>query len=346
MNVSFQYSDFYGYVNKSLISDLNNLCTYVDENKQLLNLDLDTWNKSRDCISDQLSRVSKNFTWNSYYTNNERIFLRWVKGDVDRRLFLGVDPNTNLQKYPYGREAFLCTNFSLMTESSLVRKDTAYMLKLIKNWKHTYDRYGCSNSSVNILVGSNKFSFPLLANDVIQSIFFALVISGAGFVALIFLFTFDIMLTVVGTLLMILTIIVTLLFVNNFVSTIVDLLDIVVLVAIIGNLVDFPVHSILDFRNKRLCEDDDSIQSRTNTFKTFYMRIAEIPITLFYPMLLMIICSIPLLFATFILLQKFGVYTIIISIVSYTCTVLLLSLILPLTFQTHCYDYMFRRSWM
>jgi hypothetical protein len=212
------------------------------------------------------------------------------------------------------------------------------------HWKDAFMNHGCTNNSVNIIIGSEKFSFPILANEVLLSIELAIIISGLGFVVLLFAFTADVVLTAVGVIIMTLTIIASLNLVTYFGSATVDLLDIVVLVAVIGMVVDFPIHTIITHRNKRLAHESSQ---RSDSIMSYFMELSEAPLSLVYPFILIIISGIPLLFATFILLSKFGLYTIVIGFVSFVSTSAILASILPITIRTNIIDrvcdYMTRR---
>lgn len=135
-------------------------------------------------------------------------------------------------------------------------------------------------------------------------------------------------------------------------SATVDLLDVVVLIAIIGIVVDLPIHMILHYQQEREIENREKATKQatleedervgrvvpkplsavsTALDKTNrYMRLS-----LFQLLILTLISGIPLLFATFLLLQKTGQYIVIIAIASYGFTVLVLPYLLALGCQTN-----------
>lgn len=343
VSVSFSSTDFQGYIDGNMFDDLKNLCLYVNSHRSMLNID-PSWNMSTDCIYNQLSRAALLQGKQYNYSQNQMVLLKWAYNDVPMAgTLLGINGDA---KYIYGVPTFICANFSLMTKSSILQTNTKYTLKLMDHWKDAFTNHGCSNSSVNIIIGSEKFSFPILANEVLVSIELAIIISGLGFVVLLFVFTADIILTVVGVAIMTLTIVVSLNLAIYYGSGRVDLLDIVVLVAVIGMVVDFPIHTIINHRNERLVHES-SRRLSSYGFMSYFQELGEVPISILFPLILITISGIPLLFATFILLSKFGLYTIIIGFVSFGCTSAILAPILPITIRTNIihgvYDYMIKQ---
>jgi hypothetical protein len=112
-----------------------------------------------------------------------------------------------------------------------------------------------------------------------------------------------------------------------------DLLDVVVLIAIIGIVVDLPIHVILHYQHLRSIEKAEDIDQKIRHRRLIesssirevsvalsstnrYMRFSLLQL-----LVLTLICGIPLLFATFVLLQKTGEYLVIIAIVSYVFSI-------------------------
>ena len=115
----------------------------------------------------------------------------------------------------------------------------------------------------------------LLASEVLFSIELAAVISAAGFVVLLCVFTSsDIALTLLGTLAMFVIIAISICIHEYFFPGDFDLLDIVVLIAIMGMAVDFPIHYLMEFiisrqhyhtKKENEDEDEDNDGERSNS---------------------------------------------------------------------------------
>lgn len=137
-------------------------------------------------------------------------------------------------------------------------------MKLSDRWTNAFNKHGSNNAkkyNLPIIIGSTEFTFPMLASEVLFSIELSTIISVAGFIFLLFVFTkADIGLTLLGTLAMITIIAVSVciheyVFVGEF-----DLLDIVVLIAVMGMAVDFPIHFLMEFVNER---DKEELKKRS-----------------------------------------------------------------------------------
>lgn len=210
------------------------------------------------------------------------------------------------------------------------------------------NRYG-----VPITVGSSDFTYPILAIEVYNSIILACIISVAGFFGLLWLFTYsDFALILLGTLSMILILVVVLCVHLVFFSNVVDLLDIVVLVAVISMMVDFPVHVILFYQNAREKEKKDK-QIDFSSGETTSAKAISIPVSstsqymrfaLLGPVILSILSAIPLLFASLQILRKTGQYIIILSATSYVFSVVLMPFLLGLSCSTKFCSYFFNNQ--
>jgi len=158
-----------------------------------------------------------------------------------------------------------------------------------------------------------------LASEVLSSVKFAVIISISSFITLILLFTMNIVLTIVGTICMAAIFSIALCLKLKLVDSIFDLLDIVVLIAVIGMLVDFPIHVLLKV----------NAQSERRT-KTLSSTLYNLRKSIVYPLILVCISGWPLLSADLILLRKTGIYIIIISIISYATSLYIMPILLEL----------------
>jgi hypothetical protein len=210
-------------------------------------------------------------------------------------------------------------------------------------------------------VGSEAFEFPILAQEVLVSIELAIIISIAGFVGLIFIFTWSISLTIIGSCTMAAILIVALGLKLTLFSPVFDLLDVVCLVSTIGMLVDFPIHILLHFfdltNNLRF---DTSLESMMIPFGAFIqpremskqackhgnpdlltslkLTIKCLSFALFFPLVLIIGSSVPLTKALFVLLSKTGEYILLLVVSSYLLSLTLYSMMLFLSYRISSCD--------
>lgn len=201
------------------------------------------------------------------------------------------------------------------------------------------------HDDISLIVGSSSFTLPILALEVLHSILLSLIISIVGFIGLLFVFTLNISISLLGTLSMISIVAVSILLHIHFFSITIDLLDVIVFIAIIGIIVDFPIHLISHFQlesyHHRIYQDFGldymSIFLRSRLMKSFdpvlssisfYMRHA-----LLGPTILAILMSLPLLLAQFQIVVKIGQYIMITTIVSYIIATIFLPAMLGLSFN-------------
>lgn len=370
VNVTFSGQTFSSYVNHGLINDLQNFCNYVNSNRVLLNIN-PAWNMASDCIYNQY-----NSTYNSippFFRNVTNTLLYWASLSTTSSKLLGVeDTNSNTPLVPPVRITWICANFSARTYvSSLI--DNPDLAEDIQNhWEDAIDSVGSQYASqygVEVIVASEEFSFPLLAKEVLLSIILAILISTIGFFGLLVWFSWvDIFLILLGTLGMIAIFAIAICCHLYIFSATIDLLDVVVLIAILGIVVDLPIHYILHYmmerdrrrhlkrrwkRKQRLLtnshEDHNQSESEGEDEDEFifYEKEKELSLnpalhetnqymrfSLLHLLVLTLICGIPLLFATFVLLQKTGQYIVIIAIVSYLFSIFILPYLLAFGFRT------------
>jgi predicted RND superfamily exporter protein len=105
---------------------------------------------------------------------------------------------------------------------------------------------------------------------------------------------------------------------------------VVVLIAVVGLLVDFPIHMILRFQNEYK-------QNNERKWKTF----SELRYALAFPLILAILSGIPLLNTSLILIRKTGEYIIVLSLVSYSVSVF----ILPNMLRFYCHHFYLKSSY-
>ena len=319
----YDINNFYNYTKEGLANDLNMLCKIVENKRNSLDIS-PTWNMTRDCIDFQLKEINKTFPELSM---DEQIKIWAQKSQLTRGFMLG----TSFKFIPL----WICTNFTLTSPIPSLSSNIKYTKRIISKWSEMFsdnDDTMASKFNVNILVTSEAFSYPLLAAAVIDSITFAGIVSVAGFIGLILIFTFDFILTIIGAITMISIFSISLFIKLNFISPLFDLLDVVVLIAVVGMLVDFPIHMILRFQNEY-----KQTTNNERKWKTF----SELRYALAFPLTLAILSGIPLLKTSLILIRKTGEYIIVLSLVSYSVS----AFILPNILRFYCHHLYLKSSY-
>jgi len=316
VGTSYNSNSFVSYVEDGLMPDLMKLCSYVNSSRDALGID-PSWDMHKDCLWHQLSAVMSTYRIQQV----SQALLLWAAKDSGANgNMLGVNASF--------APAWLCMQFTPYTQGNSAL-DGGGAHHLINQWNDVF----LSNSpraqsiGVPILVGSNTFAIDILAAEVLYSVELATIISVAGFVGLIFLFTCDVSIVTAGAFVMILVTITTLCLHLIFFTNVVDLLDIVVFIAIIGIIVDFPIHLIEHFLIQQSVSENASVHELRSCFPSVFHAIEDtlffMSRALFGPMLMTVISGIPLLFATLSLLRKTGEYMILMIISSYTITLLI-----------------------
>lgn len=257
---SFNSASFGKYSSSStgLVSDFQNLCAYVDNNRDYLNVN-PNWNRSIDCIYSQYTQALNSLGSAPHTVTNA--LLKWAGTTSTSGSLLGVYSTNST---PYLSPLWVCANFSLRSYISSLQSNPSFVSGIKDKWQDAFtgtysggpgsnaDKYG-----VSIVVGSNDFAYPILAEELVISIELAIIISIAGIVFLLMIFTFmDVGMIILGTVAMVATLIVTVCCHIYFFIRVVDLLDVVVLVALMSMIVDFPIHCLLYFMVERQKAND------------------------------------------------------------------------------------------
>jgi len=256
ISVSFDRSIFEDYVDTSIIGegfvqDITSLCSYVESEREYLQIH-PTWNRSIDCIDSQYFAALASLH-PSYPPTERNALLQWARSSVTAGSLLGTQ---SISTSPYLTPLWVCANFSLRSYGlSSLQADPAYAAAVSEKWQQAFVNNGARfafKMRVPLLVGSSDFAYPLLAQELKTSIELAVLISVSGIVLLLVLFTLcDVGLVVLGSLAMVTTLAVTVCLHIYLFTAVLDLLDIVVLVALMSMIVDFPIHCLLYFSSKR-----------------------------------------------------------------------------------------------
>ena len=339
------------------------------------------WNKTTDCISDQIQRANQSLLaldelslaelirtlYQSYGTSlnstlsvdySSLLLLYWASNSVTSGNLLGIESRGNTYT-----PTWICANFSIRSYVSSLDAHPGAASEIYHRWNTAFQSYGNNYAmkyKVPVIIGSQAFTVPILAQEVLDSIIIAGIVSVSGFVGCILLFTWRVSVTILGSLLIAEVAILTICFHKVIIPMTFDLLDVVVIVAIVGMLVDFPAHIILFIlrkrqqpMNKRSSDDHSDILAEDIASVTIKVKEGDVKYNskecwpgiddifvhdglyagklLLMPTILILSVSIPLCFATFVLLQKTGQYMIVLSVTSYICSILLLPYLLLLT---------------
>lgn len=370
---TWKWQSFLPYVSSgAFMTDMNSVCNYVDANQATLNVK-SGWNKIRDCVYSQIifanqtllkelqispstvSSFAVQFWGSAYGTNpqfiksfwSELVLLYWA--DLTKQPSnLGVDyayPVFNGTQVNSGvlMPVWVLTNFSVSNPVASLTTSLSTAFNMISVWNTAIAGQSSQTNadSVQIIVASSAFQFPILAQEVLRSIELALIISIVGFIVLIFLFTWNLSLTVLGTVCMFSVLVITLGLKLSLFSPVFDLLDVACLVAVIGMLVDFPIHLML-----HLFHTTDSLQfitwfalrlgrvasySHQALAESVYISSRYSVFALFFPLVIILASSTPLLPAYFSLIAKIGEYILLLVMASFIFTLLLFSLMLFLS---------------
>ena len=278
--------------------------------------------------------------------------IEWGATNVVTAALIGLEETVPGDMHSY-TPVWVCGNFSLQANVSSLDADTGLVKELKNRWDNVLTDQGALGAEyygVSTVSGSNDFTFPLLAAEVLISVELAAVISVSGFIFLLVVFTgADGSLSVVGTVSMVSILVLSFYCHLQFVTDTVDLLDIVVLIAITGMVVDFPCHVIMEYQHSTATATATTTTTNTTGDGTvaqskpgvcacavawlpepLVRSSAYISRALIAPLILTVIAGIPLLFATFQLLRKTGQYMIILGIVSYAYCITVLPLLLSL----------------
>ena len=168
------------------------------------------------------------------------LILYWGQSSDTNAQLIGINTNIDINSNTQ-QPIWICMNINALSYVTSFLSNTQLANTLIIRWTNLYQTYN-NNNNVNTIVGSSSFSLAILAAEVLKSIELAGIISICGFIGLIFIFTyFHITETFIGTLIMIAIMITTICLHLWFFNKVIDLLDIVVIIAIIGMIVDLPV---------------------------------------------------------------------------------------------------------
>lgn len=270
VDLSFDVPAFRNYMHDTqygLLSDMQSLCDYVESNRDYLNVNPD-WDASTECIYQQYEATAQSDFMQSLPKADQTVsntLLYWASQSITSGALLGVQKNTTavpIPGLPYALDiTFVCANFSVQSTVSNMLAHPDLAVTLNSRWQSAFEAHSSSSSAslsslgkvegspsynIPIISGSDEFTFPLLASEVLSSIILATIISVCGFVGLLGLFSFfDVSTMIFGTYTMLYVLAVAFCIHLYAFDATVDLLDIVVLIAVVGMVVDFPVHFLM-----------------------------------------------------------------------------------------------------
>jgi len=269
VQVTWNKDVFHDYVvGGGLLDDVSSLCEYVDHHRSYLNVH-PQWNKTTDCISDQIQQANQTLlsfekynladllgtinpssaSFTAANADASLLLLYWASLTMTSGYLLVVESSGDSNA-----PIWICANFSLRSYVSSLNSNPKTASEIYSRWRSAFSDYGSASArkyQVPVIVGSQAFTVPMLAEEVLNSIIFAGIVSVSGFVGCILLFTWSLSVTAMGSLLIVEVAAITICVHQIIVATAFDLLDVVVIVAIVGMLVDFPAHVLLYVVHKR-----------------------------------------------------------------------------------------------
>lgn len=320
-------STFAPYAEIGLLADVAILCNYLTENRNSLEITM----TAEDCIYNELMAATSDVV--SIY---ERISL-WLEKSPDRFFQLGVEsaydapgnfgPNNELML------SWLCQPISCASNVSSFLDNPRHALTMINRWDHVvYEISSCSAAKMHVasITGSEEWLFPLLSDQLVQSLFISSVLSLFGSLSLLFIATWNLKLSLLIGASMIVVILVSILLHSLIYSSLIDLIDIVVLLSFVGIIVDYPTHMAIHYHQEVLCKQrgDRLSARRSGTIMSAFENrksFGNMRAALLGPALTTIFAAVPLLQADFTLISKAGEYVVIMCV----CTYLYVALVMP-----------------
>lgn len=355
--LALKYSSrtFQPYVEDGLVGDMRELCNYVNDTRDALNIHPD-WQADRDCIFQQYQEAATSSSIRSRPASERTVtntLLYWAEQSAVSSDLLGVEfiPGVSGTRTPtddFFRPIWLCANFSLRSYVSSLDSDESLVADLRSSWDEAFIKVGAENASaqsISSMVTTYEFTYPILAQELSPSIQFSGIGVVVGFTGLLLICTgCDCCMSFFGALGMIIIIALTVCLHIYFSSDVVDYLDVVALLVSVAYAVDIPVHFVFYYITARVNYNAKELDYTERTLSPAlaatnrYVRIA-----FFVPMTMSIIAGLPILFSDFQVAKKAGQFIIIISLCSYIFTVLFLPYMLAFGCRTYiceklCYE--------
>jgi hypothetical protein len=321
----FSYDGFKDYMalnNQGLLGDMLSVCDYVDSHKDYLSVHPD-WNRSRDCIHDQVMKV--------YDSSYFHVYNR-SKTVANTLIFWGTQVDTapsmvGLYSNATGGDTvpvWVCANFTGRTYLRTFHDDMSYGTEMRQRWENAFYKHGRANAKANgvpVAVGSTAFTFPLLGLYITAQIQYQAMVFILGFPVLLLLFTeFDYGLTFFGVLGLFTIYLLTIFIGLNQISPLINLGDVVVLIVLLPYMVCFNIHLITAYMSNRTLDfrKTGRVEPRINFVSPALIKTYRYMVkALTGPLILAVLASIAFMWSKYPMLRRFGRYYLLCALVAY-----------------------------
>ena len=334
-----------------IVEDFKAFCEYIIKNRDYLDIH-PQWQESECIYNSFINTYSKS----KISVNNA--FIAMAQNYAPFGAFIGVRVNSTTVSTIV---EWVCTNVSLRTSDTMsLYDDVSFGLKLQERWDDAFQTYGgtyANKNNVPIIVSSSEFTYPLLGRHIRNNLWVSAVVITIGtFLAMLCLFSFEFVLTLLTGLSMITIFIFTVYMGLMVISWRIDLGTLIALNIMVPLSIVFPLYMSYQILT---CDDlhEEKIglhkpSSSYENYDLFYYRylledVIQMPphavravlasnLSLLQPLFLSIIAGVSFIGSDFKALQKIGYWFILCALTSYVYTALVLPLLLMLPSKTNC----------
>ena len=334
-----------------IVEDFEVFCKYIIKNRDYLDIH-PGWQES-ECIY--------NTFYNTYSKSKVSVndaFIAMAQSYKPFGDFIGVKMNSTTVSTAV---EWVCTNVSLRTSGTTsLYDDVSFGLKLQERWNDAFQTYGgtfANKYNIPIVVSSSEFTYPLVGRHIRNSLWVCAVVIIIGtYFAMLCLFSFEFVLTLLTGLSMITVFIFTVYMGLLVISWRIDLGTLIALNIMVPLSIVFPLYMSYQILT---CDDlhEEKIglhkpSSSYENYDLFYYRylledVIQMPphavravlasnLSLLQPLFLSIIAGVSFIRSDFKALQKIGYWFILCALTSYVYTALVLPLLLMLPCKTNC----------
>ena len=361
---SFGATDYYAdddHIKGGFLDDLIRMCLYVDQHREALSIhpDYDTLNQcSGAAMTISLAAVKAEKMANPFgsqnYTVSEAVFHYGYVVNYARASLVGVQLNDSNEVAAAGAwegiggkwnrgyvPIWFCTSFPLRTYVETLIGEEKVVHSILDEWNRVFSSDvmpGAAGHGIPLIFGADAFRLPLLAAEVLESLYIAAFSSLVGCIALVYMFTMDLSHTLLVAFCLVWTIATTIFIQVSLYNDTVDLLDIVIIIALVGMSLDFPVHSVVHYAHDLEHADSEHPNRPGSMRLALYMAWALVP-----PTVMTAVAGIPLFYADLALLVKTGHYVVFMEVLSYLLCVLGLPPMIGLTYPPKVLHFLKKR---
>jgi hypothetical protein len=328
-----------------LISDLQDWCTYVANNRQELSISPE-WSTG-DCIYSQYV-ANTNYLRPAFQTPsnqwNEVAVTSYTAGSL-----IGIATNSTSD---IPNPVYVCGNFSVRSYVDSIEGHQQEITKVRDTWESAFQLEGIVRAKgfgIATLSTSPAFTYPILDSIVQEMSLTRIIAIPIVFYAfLLWILTLaDVGLTLFGALGMFVILSITVCLHAYFVSPDIDLFDVMLICGVLTVVVDFPVHSIGEYMSARAYVDrqqlliessNDHDAEERRVVPAISMTSKHIRHAIVTPTMLVVFAGIPLLGAELNIYRKVGQYVIVVGVLSFVFTYFFQPYLLAFGCRTRIYE--------